>query len=96
MEKIEDSETFVNSFETCVNKLKEHKSKAVDNMAFMRVLILHSMWAEEFWNRKLEITSDLNMSTAEIIDTVRQHFLAMKTNEELTGTKTSSKKVSVY
>ena len=73
-----------------MSKLKEHKSKAVDNEALMRALILHLVQVEEFQNRKLEITSDLNMSTAEIIDTVRQHFLAMKTNVELTGTKIGS------
>jgi len=62
MDKPGKNDSFVNNFETCVSKLKEHRSKAVNDDALMRVLILYSVRATEFHPKKLEITSNLSLT----------------------------------
>ena len=93
LEKSDDSDNFVNQFETCVSKLREHNSKAVGDEALMRALILHAIRAKEFEHRKLEITTDLKMDVSKILDTLRLHFMALKTNDHLTGTGPGQKQV---
>lgn len=94
MEKAEEADEFINDFETCVSKLREHKSTAVSDDALMRALILHAVRAEEFKEKKLEITANLKMSMTEVIASVRNHFIALRTNDNLTGDKPGSKNIS--
>ena len=70
LEKPEECDNFINAFETSVSKLKEHKSKAVEDDCLMRAIILHAVWAQEFDHCKLEITKNLSMSVEEILKSV--------------------------
>ena len=58
----------------------------------MRAIILHSVRATEFNHCKMEITKDLSMDMRSIIDFIRQHFVAIKTNDDLIGTTPGSVK----
>lgn len=93
MDKPEESESFINSFEICVSKLKEHHSKAVEDEALMSALILHAVRAKEYHYQKLKITTDLTMKVKDIITDVRQHFTAICYNDNITGDSPNGKKV---
>ena len=93
MDKPEECEDFINNFEIAVSKLREHKSKAVEDEALMSALILHAIRAREYHYQKIKITNDLNIKPDDIIKDIRQHFTAIRTDENITGTSASSKKV---
>merc|ERR1712197_173884 len=59
----------------------------------MRAIILHAVRAKEFNHCKLEITKDLNLTVEEILRQVRNHFIAVKTNQDLIGALPNSKQV---
>ena len=91
LEKAEECDDFLNMFETAVSKLKEHKSKAVDDEALMRAILLHAVRAKEFEHRKLEITTDLTLNVETILNRIRLHFMALRTNDHITGSAAGSK-----
>ena len=95
LEKPEDCDQFLNDFETSVSKLKEHKSKAVEDDCLMRAIVLHAVRAKEFDHCKIEITKDLSLDVEAILSQVRNHFLAIKTNQELIGAKPNQKSTRV-
>ena len=94
LEKPSDSDVFINKFETCVSKLREHKSKGVEDECLMRAILLHAVRADEFEHCKLKITKNTTMQVSEILQSVKQHFIAVKTNEDLIGITPNSKKVT--
>ena len=66
LKKPEDCHQFINNFETCISKLKEHHLKAVEDDCRMRAIVLRAVRAQEFTHCKLEITKDLNITIEEI------------------------------
>ena len=71
MEKAEEADDFINDFETCVSKLRKHKSKAISDDALMRALILHAVRASEFKEKKLETNSSGKLQY--VLDNVNQN-----------------------
>ena len=59
----------------------------------MRAIILHAVRAKKFTHCKLEITKDLTLTVDEILRRVRNHFIAVKTNQDLIGATPNSKQV---
>ena len=60
----------------------------------MRAIILHAVRAEEFAICKLKITKRTDMKVNDILGAVKEHFLAVRTNEDIIGTKPNSKQVA--
>ena len=85
MDKPDESQNYINAFHTCISKLKEHKSVAVGDKALMSALILHGVRAKEYHKQKLKITTDLQMSTNDILTDVCQHFIAYCTMNKIAG-----------
>ena len=65
----------------------------MDDKALMSALILHGIHAKEYHYQKIKITNNINMSASTIIKDVRQHFTAIRGNDNITGVSANSKKV---
>ena len=93
LEKSEDADTFINDFELCTSKLREHKSKGVEDECLMRAILLHAVWADNFHHCKLQLMNDYTKKVDNILQEVKTHFMTAKSNTELVGTKPNSKSV---
>ena len=93
LESTDKVEEIINDFEICVSKLREHGSKGVEDDCLMRAIILHAVRAKEFQHCKLEITKNVNKKVDDILSEVKSHFIAVKTNDDLVGSKSNAKQV---
>lgn len=84
--------SFINKYNISITTLKEAKSKGVDDEILIRALLLRAIQCEEYEDVKKVVTKNLNIKPKDILTELKNHHLALESEERLNDVSTSSSK----